>query len=173
MATLNTSRTFYFYLSSLSQYLVLYLKVSYLALFNISISQEKSRKTCLAAALIYSNLHTASYLILIILSAAELYFSSKEQKYNFIYPAYNKNGKNQYFTGFCIFIVGWINKDVFLLLWSKWHFEHVIEIFTRLGFHFYCSFISITSKNSLSRTIWIVLCENKTTKIIWRHYCTK
>ena len=58
MATLNTSRTFYFYLSSQSQYLVLYLKVSYLALFNISISQEKSRKTCLAAALIYSNLHT-------------------------------------------------------------------------------------------------------------------
>ena len=134
MATLNTSRTFYFYLSSQSQYLVIYLKVSYFALFNISISQEKSKNVLSSCSDLFKSTH-ASYLILIILSAAELFFSSKEQKYILIYPSYNKNGKNEY-----------VNDIVNVLL--RYSPSRV--------FRFHCSFISITSKNSLSRMIWIV-----------------
>ena len=151
MATLNTSRTFYFtYLHKVNIWS--YIWRSRTLHSSIFLFHRRNLKNVLSSCSdLFKSAH-ASYLILIILSAAELYFSSKEQKYILISPSHNKNGKNEYVNDIL---------NVLLRYSPSW------------VFHFYCSFISIISKNSLSRTIWIVLCENKTTKIIWRHFYTK
>ena len=93
MATLNTSRTFYFtYLHKVNIWS--YIWRSRTLHSSIFLFHRRNLKNVLSSCSdLFKSAH-ASYLILIILSAAELYFSSKEQKYIFIYPTHNKNGKN-------------------------------------------------------------------------------